>query len=534
VGPGRIYSSQAVDATPYGSLLADTADLILKQGIQLGSAVIATPAPGTAGFSINYLIEAVYQDVDAAPTVLAYYNAANPAQALIGPNGSNTAQNTLRTGTVSLQAKAGVPAATGTQNTPPPDAGFVGLYVVTVANGQATVTAPNISVLSGAPFMGLSLGGRTVNGKQGANGFVVTSGNNATTGLGDLVVLRAGSTANQVAQGPNLTLWDTSANTESSIQNSGGQTEFWQFNAGVWRQWAKVSANLGVTINAPNSGPTLVLNGTGGTTETLSIIGANNTGPLATFDSGGPTGSYIRYRTNTVDVGHIGAGSRLFSNSATSDFAIRVIGTNNLLLGASASLTAIATLTGGGGMMIGAPAGGDQGAGTINANAFFVSGVNLVTTVQNFATSAANTAQANAIAAADAFATNAASTAANTAQTNAQNFAQTAANNAQAVAISVATANAVAISEAYANGTALPAGHQDPGGFITQGGVATGTASAPGALITFPTPFTNSCISVVACAFGANATATVLSFDKNGFHLINGVGGQCTWIAIGT
>jgi hypothetical protein len=36
---------------------------------------------------------------------------------------------------------------------PTPDAGWAGLYVVTVANGATTITSGNISQYSGAPFI---------------------------------------------------------------------------------------------------------------------------------------------------------------------------------------------------------------------------------------------------------------------------------------------------------------------------------------------------------------------------------------------
>jgi hypothetical protein len=152
VGPGRIYSLQNVDNTAYGSLAADTTDQIVKQGIQRGSITLNTPAPATAGQSINYLIEAAYQDVDGTNVVLPFYNAANPTVPFSGEGNNGAPLPTQRLGTLVIQAKAGIPAATGSQSTPAPDSGFVGLYTVTVANGQTTVTSSNIMVTSGAPF----------------------------------------------------------------------------------------------------------------------------------------------------------------------------------------------------------------------------------------------------------------------------------------------------------------------------------------------------------------------------------------------
>ena len=153
VAPGRIYSQQNVDNTAYSSLPINTAVQILKQGISTTSQTLACAAPTTAGYSINYLIEASYADVDTNPVVLPYYNSANPSQAYSGPAGAGTSQNTIRQGQVVLTAKPGIAATTGTQTTPAPDAGNVGLWVITVAYGQTSITAGSIAQYSGAPFL---------------------------------------------------------------------------------------------------------------------------------------------------------------------------------------------------------------------------------------------------------------------------------------------------------------------------------------------------------------------------------------------
>ncbi len=157
VGPGEIYQLVNLDGTAYGSLAADTAHQLLKQGVLMNAVTLSCPAPGTAGQSINYLIEVGYLDTDGGSIVLPYYNSANPAQAFNGPNNQGTSQNTVRLGVCDVRVKAGTAATTGTQTTPVADAGYVGAYVVTVANGQATIIANNISVASGAPFITESL-----------------------------------------------------------------------------------------------------------------------------------------------------------------------------------------------------------------------------------------------------------------------------------------------------------------------------------------------------------------------------------------
>ncbi|QOT74848.1 gp53-like domain-containing protein [Cupriavidus basilensis] len=153
VNPGEIYALANIDATAYSSLPADTSHSILKQGISLDPVTLSCPAPATAGQSVNYLIQAAYLDSDTGLITLPYYNASNPTQAWSGPGGSGAQQATARKGIVSISAKAGVAAATGTQTTPAPDAGYTGLWVVTVANGQTTITSANIAQAANAPIL---------------------------------------------------------------------------------------------------------------------------------------------------------------------------------------------------------------------------------------------------------------------------------------------------------------------------------------------------------------------------------------------
>ncbi|MDO8039516.1 hypothetical protein [Janthinobacterium sp. SUN137] len=154
IAPGEIYSMQNIDGTAYSSIAADTIHSIMKQGLSLDPVTLACAAPGTAGQSINYLIQAAYSEVDSGAVVLPYYNASNPSTAYSGPGGAGTTNNTVRDGTVALSAKAGIAAATGSQLTPAADVGYVGLWIVTVANGQSTITAGNIAKATGAPFSG--------------------------------------------------------------------------------------------------------------------------------------------------------------------------------------------------------------------------------------------------------------------------------------------------------------------------------------------------------------------------------------------
>lgn len=151
VAPGAIFSLQTVDASAYGSLGTD-ANQVVKMGIAAASSTLTITPPGTVGQSINYLVQVQFSETDGSPVVLPYYNAGNPAVAWSGPNNTGTAQNTVRTDSCVIQLKAGTPAATGSQTTPAPDAGYTGIYVITCAQGQTTITAGNIALLATAPY----------------------------------------------------------------------------------------------------------------------------------------------------------------------------------------------------------------------------------------------------------------------------------------------------------------------------------------------------------------------------------------------
>jgi hypothetical protein len=157
--PGEIYSLSTIDALAFSTLPADTTHSILKQGILLDGGTLSCPAPGTTGQSINYLVQVTYQDVDATPVLLPYYNSANPALPYSGQGNNGLTQNTVRKGGAVITVKAGASASTGSQVTPSPDVGYIGLWVVTVAFGQTTITAGNIIQAPSAPLINPTLHG---------------------------------------------------------------------------------------------------------------------------------------------------------------------------------------------------------------------------------------------------------------------------------------------------------------------------------------------------------------------------------------
>lgn len=150
VSAGCILTKAAVDATDYGSLPADSRE-IMRLGELAVDTLITLTAPGVFGQSINYLIQATFSEADDTALQRSYYNAADPANPFTGPGGSGTTDYTVRRASAVVQAKAGASAATGSQTTPTADAGYYPLAVVTVAYGATTITSVNISAIGPYP-----------------------------------------------------------------------------------------------------------------------------------------------------------------------------------------------------------------------------------------------------------------------------------------------------------------------------------------------------------------------------------------------
>jgi hypothetical protein len=148
VAPGSITTLSPVDQNGYGSLGADTADSVMKMGVNLQPTSFALAAPMSSGQSITYVIQAAFTEADVSPVVLPYYNAANPTQPFLGAGNSGVAQATLRQQRVQLELKAGAAGITGSQATPPVDSGWTGLAAITVNYGQTQIVAANITALS--------------------------------------------------------------------------------------------------------------------------------------------------------------------------------------------------------------------------------------------------------------------------------------------------------------------------------------------------------------------------------------------------
>jgi hypothetical protein len=204
VGPGSITQMGPVDLLAYGSIAADATDQIVKMGINSTPTRFSIAAPPSVGQSINYLIEAAFQEADGDPVVLPYYNAGNPAQSFSGPGNSGAAQNTVRTQSVQLQLKPGVPGNTGSQTTPFADSGWVGLYQITVSYGQTQVTAADIGIIPTAPFLTWKLPSLRPGFGSGVQTFVTSGAFTVPAGVTQVEVEVWGAGSGSYASVPGL------------------------------------------------------------------------------------------------------------------------------------------------------------------------------------------------------------------------------------------------------------------------------------------------------------------------------------------
>ena len=231
VSPGAIYQLKDVDATDYSSIAADTDHQIVKQGLLLDAQTLNCAAPGTTGKSINYLIQVTLTEADQDSTLLPYFNSSNPAQPYLGPNNNGLPQAVTRACNAVVSAKAGTAANTGTQATPSPDSGCVGVAVVTVAYGATTITSGNISTYTGKPI--LPADGMLWDARSGKLGKSTTGGDTVLTAAeyaNPIIELTGTLTTNGTLVLPNVSgQWIISNQTTGSyalsLSNSPGGTD---------------------------------------------------------------------------------------------------------------------------------------------------------------------------------------------------------------------------------------------------------------------------------------------------------------------
>ncbi|MET0183066.1 MAG: hypothetical protein ABW199_09295 [Caulobacterales bacterium] len=228
VAGGQIFSLQNVDNTAYGSVASDTAHQIMKQGVSLDKVTLNCPAPVTVGYSINYLIQIAFSEADSGDALRTYYNSSNPASPWTGANNSGVADKTVRQNRPVITVKAGAAATTGTQTTPTPDAGNVVAWVVTVAYGAVTITAPNIAAHGSAPFITETLTQKiSAAGLSGVYALVASIQSQgytyaADTGAVNAYVVALAPALGAYGNGKRIQFKATNANTGASTVNVNG------------------------------------------------------------------------------------------------------------------------------------------------------------------------------------------------------------------------------------------------------------------------------------------------------------------------
>lgn len=255
VNPGQIYQNVVVDQTAYSDIALDTSHSIVKSGILMDAQNFAITAPGTAGFSQNYLIQATFLETDTANTVLPYYNSANPSQALNGPGGGGGTQPTRRAGQVSLQLLAGTAATTGTQTTPAVTTGYIGLWVITVANGASSITSGNITPYPGQPILPSSVLASIQNGNLSyavatgtANAHTIALTPALTSRIDGMVIRYKAPAANTGALTLNDGVGTVSVLGAAHSALQGGETVA---NGDVWVQWnSSISGGVYIMIDS--------------------------------------------------------------------------------------------------------------------------------------------------------------------------------------------------------------------------------------------------------------------------------------------
>ena len=202
------------------------------------------------------------------------------AGAVLYDGDSMTADDLTVTGTATLQGTLAVAGDTSLAGTSAASLNVAGTAVIEGnVTLDGTTTAATLAVTDDATVGGtLGVTGATtidnnvsIDSAAAGNALAVTGPANGTivailqqdtgtdTGAG-IEVDRAGSTANAVAHGPNIRLVDSTAITDTLLQQAGGQTEIWQYNTS-WKQIAFWNVDGGLTLNAASSGYTLTVNG---------------------------------------------------------------------------------------------------------------------------------------------------------------------------------------------------------------------------------------------------------------------------------
>lgn len=219
-------------------------------------------------------------------------------------------------------------------------AGTANQIAASASTGAVTLSMPQ-NVIIPTPASGVAL---TVNGIANSNTALVQSSTTAGQGFG--LQVNGGTNASDYA---------------FKIANAANTIEYFQVNGDASGNISRSGTSIitwaaagNVTIFAPSSG------------VALTMTGASATSVLAVTIAGAGTGLNISAPAATF------ANALALTQSGQSAWVMQFIAsTNNIKFVTGSDGT---TWTGGGGFQVGAPTGGDKGAGTINVTGLYVSG----------------------------------------------------------------------------------------------------------------------------------------------------------------
>lgn len=148
--------------------------LMTKMAMLVEDHDLAFAAPGSAGNSINYLVQCRYVDVDTGTDNLPTYDPFNPH-----------APGSLMVGLLEINVKAGTEATTGAQTTPAADSGWTGVLVVSVADTTTDISSSEITAVATQPVGAAAGVGGLVPATTSTAGIVELATNGEVQALSD-------------------------------------------------------------------------------------------------------------------------------------------------------------------------------------------------------------------------------------------------------------------------------------------------------------------------------------------------------------
>ncbi len=323
IGRGAIFSYEETDENAYGVLGTD-ATSVLKTGINLDATNVGVSdvSPPPAGYSVNYLISAQFQEMDTNAVGLPFYNT--------GGAPTISEENLTRTQRVVFSVTGGTQAATGSQTTPSAPDGSVPLYVVTISNGETAVISSGISVAPGAPFIVNlpSLTSSLENLSDGLSSEVATRTAQAGN-LKNVVGIYSTTSLTAAQQGSFVEIAAGSAVTTTLPTPAGQAGAFWRFlNSSSYGQTLRTAAGSfsgpgGNSTASVNLSPGQLLEATSdNATWVLSSIGT----PKARYTAA-QSGSISASSSTTYSVAAVTVTFPSFSRTAAFRLTARLVST---------------------------------------------------------------------------------------------------------------------------------------------------------------------------------------------------------------